>query len=154
MAERRWFGRVWECERQVSKKHRRDIACEALGTARVWVPRGLGGGMVSDLLEGSPRGRINSHQPEVDHKGKKYPTVFLNDCKFPGNDPEKQIPRLACRLRRTWRVEPQGAGATPLGFFAAQRPASLEARFSLVPRASFGEAFVQCSVSESPDTLT
>lgn len=44
MAERRWFGRVWECERRVSKKHRRDIACEALGTARVWVPHGLGGG--------------------------------------------------------------------------------------------------------------
>lgn len=43
MAERRWFGRVWECERRVSKKHRRDIACEALGTARVWVPRGLAG---------------------------------------------------------------------------------------------------------------
>lgn len=77
MAERRWFGRVWECERRVSKKHRRDIACEALGTARVWVPCGLaGGGVVSDLLEGSPRGRINSHQPEVDHKGKKYPNPF------------------------------------------------------------------------------
>lgn len=42
MAERRWFGRVWECERRVSKKHRRDIACEALGTARVWVLGALG----------------------------------------------------------------------------------------------------------------
>lgn len=56
---------------------------EETSHARLWERREFGcragwrgGGVVSDLLEGSPRGRINSHQPEVDHKGKKHPNPF------------------------------------------------------------------------------
>lgn len=73
MAGRRWFSCVRECEHRMSKQHRRDVAHEALGTARVWVVCELGGWGVSDQMEGSLHGRINSHQPEVDPKGKKYP---------------------------------------------------------------------------------